>query len=144
MYARVVRPPSRGATLRDVDTGPTEDLPSVIAVIRDGSFLAVVAEDEETALRAADLLRRDAVWEQRPTLPDENALPAFLTSAPTDTTVIAEVGQRPASGIARSRTESYHRPFLAHGSIGPSCAVALATDERLEIWTHSQSVHNAP
>ena len=141
VYGRVVRPPSRGATLRDIDTGPTEDLPGVIAVVRDGSFLAVVAEHEETALRAADLLRRDAVWEQRPTLPDENALPAFLTSAPTDTTVIADVGQRPGSGVARSMTESYHRPYLAHGSIGPSCAVALAAHDRLEIWTHSQGVH---
>ncbi len=141
VYGRVVRPPSRGATLRDIDTGPTEDLPGVIVVVRDGSFLAVVAEHEETALRAADLLRRDAVWEQRPTLPDENALPAFLTSAPTATTVIADVGQRPGSGVARSRTESYHRPYLAHGSIGPSCAVALASHDRLEIWTHSQGVH---
>jgi nicotinate dehydrogenase subunit B len=139
-YGRVVRPRSRGATLRDIDTGPTEDLPGVIAVMRDGSFLAVVAEHEETALRAADLLRRDAVWEQRPTLPDENALPAFLTSAPTDTTVIADVGQRPRSGVARSTTESYHRPYLAHGSIGPSCAVALAAHDHLEIWTLGASV----
>jgi nicotinate dehydrogenase subunit B len=142
VYGRVVRPPSRGATLGDIDTGPTEDLPGLIAVVRDGSFLAVVAEHEETALRAADLLRRDAVWEHLPTLPDENALPAFLTSAPTDTTVIADVGQRPPrSGVARSLTASYHRPYLAHGSIGPSCAVALAANDRLEIWTHSQGVH---
>ena len=124
VYGRVIRPPSRGATLRDIDTGPTERLPGVIAVVRDGNFLAVVAEHEETALRAADVLRRDAVWEQRPTLPDEDDLPAFLTSAATTPPLIAEVGQRRGSGVARSVTESYHRPFLAHGSIGPSCAVA--------------------
>jgi CO/xanthine dehydrogenase Mo-binding subunit len=141
VYGRVVRPPSRGATLRDIDTGPTEDLPGVIAVVRDGNFLAVVAEHEETALRAADLLRRDAVWDQRPTLPDEDALPAFLSSAPTDTTVIADVGQQPRSGVARSLNASYHRPYLAHGSIGPSCAVAVAAHDGLQIWTHSQGVH---
>src|SRR5262249_23311974 len=83
VYGRVVRPPSRGATLREIDTSTTEDLPGVIAVVRDGNFLAVVAEQEETALRAADLLRRDAVWDRRPTLPDEDELPSFLTSAPT-------------------------------------------------------------
>src|SRR6185436_3623780 len=141
VYGKVVRPPSRGATLRDIDTGPAEDLPGVIAVVRDGDFLAVVAEHEETALRAADLLRRDAHWDQRPTLPDENELPAFLTSAPADTTVVADVGHRTTSGVARSFTASYHRPYLAHGSIGPSCAVAVAADDRLEIWTHSQGVH---
>ena len=141
VYGRVVRPPSRGATLRDIDSGTTEQLHGVIAVVHDGGFLAVVAEREETALRAADLLRDDAVWEQRPTLPDENAMPAFLTSAPTDTTVIADVGQRPHSPCARSLTATYHRPYLAHGSIGPSCAVAHASDGGLEIWTHSQGVY---
>ncbi len=141
VYGRVVRPPSRGATLRDIDTGATEQLSGVITVVRDGNFLAVVAEHEETALRAADHLRRSAIWDQRPTLPDENALPAFLTSAPTDTTVIADVGQRPRSPGARSLTATYHRPYIAHGSIGPSCAVAHASHDRLEIWTHSQGVH---
>jgi nicotinate dehydrogenase subunit B len=141
VYGRVIRPPSRGATLSDMDTGPTEQLPGVIAVVRDGDFLAVVAEREETTLRAADLLRRDAVWEQRPTLPDEDDLPAFLTAAPADTTVVADVGSMPHSGVARSLTASYHRPYLAHGSIGPSCAVAVAADDRLQIWSHSQGVH---
>jgi CO/xanthine dehydrogenase Mo-binding subunit len=141
LYGRVVRPPSRAASLLDIDTGPTGDLPGVVAVVRDGDFIAVVAEYEEVALKAADLLRRDAIWEQRPTLPDEDDLPAFLTSAPTDTTVVADVGQRPRSDVVRSVTASYHRPYLAHGSIGPSCAVALAAHDRLEIWTHSQGVH---
>jgi nicotinate dehydrogenase subunit B len=141
VYGRVIRPLSRGAKLREIETGPTERLLGVIAVVRDGNFLAVVAEREETALRAADRLRRDALWEERPSLPDEDDLPAFLTSAPTDTTVIADVGQRPRSGVARSVSASYHRPYLAHASIGPSCAVALVADDRLEIWTHSQGVH---
>jgi nicotinate dehydrogenase subunit B len=141
VYGKVIRPPSRGASLREIDTSPTEDLPGVIKVVRDGDFLAVVAEQEETALQAADRLRRDAVWDRVPTLPDEADLPSFLTSAPTDTTVIADVGTAPRSGIARSSTASYHRPYLAHGSIGPSCAVALATHDRLDIWTHSQGVH---
>ncbi|HET7666224.1 MAG TPA: molybdopterin cofactor-binding domain-containing protein, partial [Mycobacterium sp.] len=141
VYGRVVRPPSRRAALRDIDSGPTRELPGVLAVVRDGDFLAVVAELEEIALRAADLLRRGAVWDERPTLPDEDALSAFLTSATSDTTVIADVGQRPRTGVAGSFTASYHRPYLAHGSIGPSCAVAAASDDGLQIWTHSQGVH---
>ena len=141
VYGRVVRPPSRGATLREIASAPTEKLPGVIAVVRDGDFLAVVAEQEETALRAVDLLRRDTVWDQRPTLPDEDELPAFLTTAPADTSVIVDVGERPPAGAVRSLSASYHRPYLAHGSIGPSCAVAVAEHDRLQIWTHSQGVH---
>ncbi|HZA09551.1 xanthine dehydrogenase family protein molybdopterin-binding subunit [Mycobacterium sp.] len=141
-YGRVVRPPSRGATLRGVDTEPTLALPGVIAVARDGDFLGVVAEREEVALHAADRLRRGASWDQRATLPDENAVAAFLTSAPADTTVLAERADGPPSSTARSITAAYHRPYLAHGSIGPSSATALATaDGRLEVWSHSQGIH---
>jgi nicotinate dehydrogenase subunit B len=37
---------------------------------------------------------------------------------------------------------SYSRPFLAHASIGPSCAVARYGAASLEVWTHSQGIYN--
>ncbi|WP_123025598.1 xanthine dehydrogenase family protein molybdopterin-binding subunit [Mycolicibacterium stellerae] len=141
LYGRVVRPPSRGATLTALDDTPTLALPGVVTVVRDGDFLAVIAEREEAALRAADRLCADAVWEQTPSLPDEDDLPRFLTEAPADTTVVAE-GQKSLDAVRRSWSATYHRPFIAHGSIAPSCAVALAGDGALEIWSHSQSVYN--
>ena len=73
-----------------LDTGPTLALPGVVTVVRDGDFLGVIAEREEVALRAADRLRADATWDQKPSLPDEDDLPAFLTEAPADTTVLAD------------------------------------------------------
>jgi nicotinate dehydrogenase subunit B len=142
VYGRVVRPPSRGAKLRDVDTGPTLGLPGVITVVRDGEFLAVVAEREEIAVRAAERLRRDASWDQRPTLPDENDLPAYLVAAQADTSVLASKEAANRVRSTRSHSARYHRPYLAHASIGPSAAVALAhADGRLEVWSHSQGVH---
>ncbi|HEU5390039.1 MAG TPA: molybdopterin cofactor-binding domain-containing protein, partial [Streptosporangiaceae bacterium] len=53
-YGRVVRPPARGATLTGLDSTAALALPGVLTVVRDGSFLGVVAEREEVALRAAD------------------------------------------------------------------------------------------
>jgi nicotinate dehydrogenase subunit B len=142
VYGRVVRPPSRGATLSSLDTGPTLSIPGVITVVREGDFLGVIADREEVALRAADRLRTDARWDRHPTLPDERDLPAFLTSAPAETTMLAEKGDPPIGAAHRSFAASYHRPFLAHGSIGPSAAVGLASDDgALQIWTHSQGVH---
>ena len=151
LYGRVVRPPSRGATLLDVGPEPAMALPGVVTVVRDGSFLGVIAEREEVALRAADLLRADAKWQEQPTLPDEDNLPAFLLSAPAQTSVLAESdagagGQaRPA---VRSHEATYHRPYLAHAAMGPSSATALARPARagtngvrLEVWTHSQGVY---
>jgi nicotinate dehydrogenase subunit B len=127
----------------------------VVTVVRDGSFLGVITEREEVALRAADLLRADAKWHEAPTLPDEDDLPAFLTSAPAETRVLAE-SPPPSSAAptpaARSHEATYHRPYLAHAAMGPSTATALAStapagDEagvRLKVWTHSQGVPAAP
>jgi CO/xanthine dehydrogenase Mo-binding subunit len=144
-FGRIVRPPARGATLTALDTGPTRALPGVLTVVRDGNFLGVVAEREEVAVRAAARLRADATWTRQPTLPDEHDLPRFLTTAPAETSVLAESGAPPApTAVARSVTATYHRPYLAHASMGPSSATALLTDPddpRLEVWTHSQGVY---
>ena len=139
VYGRVVRPPSRGATLTALDAGPTLALPGVVTVVRDGDFLGVIAEREEVALRAADRLRADATWDQNPSLPDEDDVQAFLTGAAADTTVLTDGS--PVTTAHRSSSATYHRPFIAHGSIAPSCAVALAADGELQIWSHSQGVH---
>ncbi len=164
LYGRVVRPPSRGATLLttglDVGAEPAVALPGVVTVVRDGSFLGVIAEREEVALRAADLLRAEAKWQEQPTLPDEDSLPAFLTSAPAETSVLAESAppaSAPRRSAARSHEAAYHRPYLAHAAMGPSSATALARPVlastgpagngttqggvRLEVWTHSQGVY---
>jgi nicotinate dehydrogenase subunit B len=146
VYGRVVRPPSRGARLRDVDTAPTRALPGVISVVSDGDFLGVVAEREEVAVRAAERLRDDARWDERSTLPDEGDLPGFLVSAEAETSVLA-LKEAPADITRRAQSERshsarYHRPYLAHASIGPSAAAALAHDDgRLDVWSHSQGVH---
>lgn len=145
LYGRVLRPPSPGARLRDVELAPTRGLRGVVAVVRNGDFVGVVAEQEEIALRARDRLAGDADWRECPTLPDEADLPGFLRSAPADTTVLGDRGLAdPASAPrpARTHSASYHRPYLSHGSLGPSAAVALAhPDGRLEVWSHSQGVH---
>jgi nicotinate dehydrogenase subunit B len=142
LYGRVVRPPSRGARLRDVDPGPTRALPGVVAVVRDGEFLAVVAEREEVALRAAEQLRRAASWDEHPTLPDENNLPGYLVSAEAETSVLALKEAATNLEPARSHSARYHRPYLAHASIAPSAAAALAhPDGRLEVWSHTQGVY---
>jgi nicotinate dehydrogenase subunit B len=144
-YGRIVRPPSRGATLTGLDATTALALPGVLTVVRDGSFLGVVAEREEVALSAADRLRTGATWERRPTLPDSGDLPAFLRSAPAETTVLAERGTRPAGErIAMSVEATYHRPYLAHASMGPSSATALfggGDGSRLQVWSHTQGIY---
>jgi hypothetical protein len=70
LHGRVVRPPRYGATLASVDEAAAKTVPGVVAVVRDGSFLGVVAEREEQAIKARAALADSARWSGGPELPD--------------------------------------------------------------------------
>jgi nicotinate dehydrogenase subunit B len=141
LHARVIRPPAIGATLVSVDESSINDLPGAKAV-RVKDFLAVVADDEWTAIRAARMLR--AQWSEWTGLPEQDKLVATLRTDPgiTDEVLITR-GQPGASGRdgAKTLTASYFWPMQSHGSIGPSCAVADVNAERAIVWTASQGTH---
>ncbi|MEE6263126.1 xanthine dehydrogenase family protein molybdopterin-binding subunit [Plantactinospora sonchi] len=142
LVGRVVRPPSPGATLSTVDTAAVRVLPGVVAVLRDGDFLGVVAEDEPSAERAARGLTDAARWHEEPTLPDEDDLPRFLRSSPVESFVAAEsTPTAPADRVVRRLRASYSRPYLAHASVAPSCGVARWEEGTLRVWSHSQGIH---
>jgi CO/xanthine dehydrogenase Mo-binding subunit len=140
VHARVVRPPGYGARLRELQTGEIEKMPGVLKVVRDGSFLAVVAEREFEAVLAMRALDSVARWDQRATLPAQADLYAYLQGLPAD--IFVDLDQQTAAGpAARTLEASYRRPYQMHGSIGPSCAVALFKGGVLTVWTHSQGVY---
>lgn len=140
LHGRVVRPTSYGALLKAVDAERIGTMPGVRAVVRDGRFLGVVAQREEQAVAAAAALAKAAVWQEAGELPDVDALPDFLRSRPAKAKVLSEKGEPQRAG-ARAVSASYSRPFLAHASIGPACAVARVQAGAIEVWCHSQSIH---
>ena len=140
VHARVVRPPSYGARLRELQTAAVERMPGVLKVVRDGSFVAVVAAHEYEAIQAMRALAAAARWEERATLPEQAEFYAYLQKLPAD--VIVDLDrQAGVSPGARSFEASYRRPYQMHGAIGPSCAVGLFKDGALTVWTHSQGVY---
>jgi nicotinate dehydrogenase subunit B len=142
VHGRVVRPPRYGAKLEAVDIGQARALPGVIAVVRDGSFLGVIAVREEQAIRARQALLESARWSGGEDLPDPDTLSAHLTSLPSQDAVISS--KLASAGIAATGISTleatYTKPYIAHASIGPSCAVAAFEHGRLTLWTHSQGV----
>ena len=69
VHGRVVRPPSYDAELVALDETPIRKMPGVVAVARDGRFLGVVAEREEQAIAAREVLAKAAQWHVPETLP---------------------------------------------------------------------------
>ena len=139
LHGRVVRPPRYGSKLDSVDETAAKALPGVIAVVRDGSFLGVVAEREEQAIKAREALRKSAKWTLGPELPDPAHIFDVIASLPSkDATIGVKQGAVPAN--ARTLEAVYTKPYMAHASIGPSCSVAEFKDGKMTVWTHSQGV----
>jgi CO/xanthine dehydrogenase Mo-binding subunit len=137
-HARVVRPPSRGARLVTLREGA---LPGDAAVVRDGDFLAVVAAAEHHAEAAAERLARRAEWDERDTLPPDATLQAWLRAAPRETSEVA-ARQAETPPAAHRVQAAFFRPFLAHASIGTSCAIARWDGATMEVWSHCQGPYN--
>jgi nicotinate dehydrogenase subunit B len=137
VHARVLRAPSYGARVRSVDTSGVEKMPGVVKVVRDGSFLAVVAQREFQAIRALRELNRATVWDAQP-LDVQGDAYGQLLRLPREDYVIRESAQ---TAGAWSLEASYRRPYQMHGAIGPACAVAQFQNGNITVWTHSQGVY---
>jgi nicotinate dehydrogenase subunit B len=137
-YGRVIRPPGPAASL--VGLGDPA-LPAGVVTVRDGSFLGVVAPADRTAAAAARAVAGAARWDVTPSLPDERDLKGFLLSAPAQAVTVEERHDEAAAGsVARTLEADFTRPFLAHASLAPSCAIACWDGPEVTVWSHSQGV----
>jgi CO/xanthine dehydrogenase Mo-binding subunit len=140
LHGRIVRPPRHGAQLEGADEAGVKALPGVVAVVRDGSFLGVVAEREEQAIKARTALAADASWTGGNDLPDPARLFEYLRGQPNETNVVNEK-KAPVPASARVVEATYTKPYLSHASIGPSCALAQFSEGRFTIWSHAQGLY---
>lgn len=140
VHGRVLRPDNSGARLIALDEATAHAVSGLIAVVRDGGFAGVVADSEAAAEAAFKALRKGATWSAGEPLPDENDLAGFLKSQPVETTII-DTKAAATTKAARTLRRQYTRPYIAHASIAPSCAMAQWDGDRVHVWTHSQGVY---
>ncbi len=139
LHARALRQPSAGARLRTLDTRAVARMPGVVTIVRDGSYVAVVATGEWQAVQALRALEAAASWDETATLPDQATITATIQALPArDIEVLTSTAPTPPP--ARRLSARYTRPYQMHASIGPSCALALFQDGTLTVWTHTQGV----
>ncbi|MGE5780060.1 MAG: molybdopterin cofactor-binding domain-containing protein, partial [Hyphomicrobiales bacterium] len=140
LHGRVVRPPRYGAKLENLDEAAAKAMPGVVAIVRDGSFVGLVAEREEQAIKARAALSAGARWSGDTDLPDMDKAYEHLLSLRTIDTVASEKQASPRPSGARVVEATYRKPYLAHASMGPSCALAEFRDGKFTIWSHTQGV----
>ena len=140
VHARIVRGDLAVSEIVSTDDAAVRRMPGVISVVRDGNFLAVVAEREEQAIDAAAALRAATRWRTSRRYPAPDALPLLLRDLETADEVIAEVPPTGAQ-VVRTLGADYSRPFIAHASLGPSCAIAQWDGSTMDVWSHAQGMY---
>jgi nicotinate dehydrogenase subunit B len=147
LHGRVLRSELSAAKLVDMAQDGARAIAGLVAIVRDGNFAGVVSETEDGAEAALKALRKGAQWSAGETLPDENGLAEWLKAQPAEPTVIDKKAAPQASQKKRTIRRQYTRPYLAHASIAPSCAMAQwngdgdGDRDRVHVWTHSQGVY---
>lgn len=140
LHARIVRPPAYEARLESYNEQPVRaKVPGLQKVVVNGSFLAVIATGEYPAIQAQKILSENTKWSQIKPLEGAKDLAAYLKQLPVQSQTVGQKGAQ-LSGTATVRA-GYFKPYIMHGAIGPSCAVALYENDHLHIWTHSQGVY---
>lgn len=137
-HGRVLQPPSQMSRVASFDSDALAAKFPDVKIIRSGSFIGVIAEREETAIKAIEAAGQLAQWDDGASVPAD--IVEAVHSAEGELIEIANVGDASASSDPKV-TISARKAFFAHGSIAPSCAVATWQDGHLEVYSHSQGPH---
>ena len=149
LHGRVVRPPYAGVdagpfvgtSLIAIDEASVRDIPGLVAVVRIGDFVGIVAEREENAVKAAAQL--EVTWKPTPTLPDLKDVEKALRANPSTPRTLIEKGDvdTAIAAAATPMQRTYVWPYQMHASIGPSCAVADYQAGGIRVWSGTQNPH---
>jgi CO/xanthine dehydrogenase Mo-binding subunit len=141
LHGRVVRPATSISAPASIDESSIQSIPGVVKIVREGTFVGVVAETEWAAIQAARTLK--VTWSE-PTLkmpsgPDEVFDYLKNTKSFKDNVVTNRGNLDAAFSQAQKKYEAtYYWPFQLHGMMGPPCALADVRGDKATIWTGTQ------
>lgn len=140
LHARVLRQPGRGAVLQSLDeTAIRRAAGAEIEIFKVANFVAFIAADEVAVEAAAAAAVAAAQWHGAPDFEPEQQEAAWLKDQPSIDKRYGAPEDPAASGELVEAT--FSRPYVAHASMAPSCALALYEDDHLTIWSHGQGMH---
>lgn len=139
-HARTLRQPGRGASLTELDEDAIRRAAGgAIEIVRRGSFVAFVSADELTAERAGAAADQHATWSNVRNIDAAHGEAASLPGLPATERRLGAPDDPDVEGALFEA--SFSRPYVAHASMGPSCAIARFEDGHLTLWSHGQGMH---
>lgn len=142
LYARVLRPPSHGATLTEVDTNEAEKMDGV-QVVKDRDFIAVLHEYPETANRAIQKVKAKYDFDEKDL--DETTVFNYLLNSNPEGRVNASEGDLSAGKELSEEIfeNEFYDGYVAHATIEPHAAVVKIEDGKATAWVSTQAPFRA-
>jgi len=142
LHARVIRPATAGCGPVSVDESSIKAIPGA-RIVREKDFIAVVAEREWDAVRAAENLK--VTWAPPwAAFPEMAKLPDYIRQAKANGSGVpgdkghVEAALKTAAKVVQAE---YEWPLQSHASMGPACAIAEVKSDTATLWTGSQKPH---
>lgn len=140
LHARTLRQPNPGATLASLDEAAIRRAAKgELQIVREANFVAFVSPVESVAQAAAAAAPAHARWDRRRALTPAQQEAAWLKGQPAEE---RHLGAPPRIDAPKNPVQiTVSRPYVAHASMGPSCALAEFRDGRLTVRSHGQGMH---
>ena len=142
VHGRMVRPPSIGATLANVDESSVAGMPGNVKVVVKKNLVGVVADKPWQAIQAAEKLK--VTWTPGPALPGQRDFYTYLRNHPGRRDALqvnSKDVEAKLQGAATRVKATYLHPYQMHGSLGSSCAVADVKGSNATVWSSTQAVY---
>ena len=151
LHARILRPPNYLSKLKSIDNQLISKLKNEnIKVLVIGSFIAAIGVDEYKVIQSINRLRSSCIWESLGDIKTTNIFD-MLANNKKDTLLVKAGGEAFHENIPNKQifdnkqfvtlNSEYKKPYIMHGSIGPSAACSIFENNRFKIFTHSQGIY---
>jgi nicotinate dehydrogenase subunit B len=137
VYARILRPPSLGAKLVDLDASAIQSIDKA-RLIREDDFVAVVHPAPDLAEKGFSLLR--AKYEAAESGLDETNIHQHLAKVASGGEVAGQKGDitlGKSLAVTRFR-DTYFTPYVAHAPMETHTALARVEGEEATVWISTQ------
>ena len=144
-HARILRGPHPHSTAAEWPVAQLQKLKGVEQVLIKNAFVALIGRDEGALIKAHAQARQLTIWTV-PHLPLQQPAHLLLPSIEKKSSIalhqVSHAAQDHVTRVDKHRLRrQYSRPYIAHASIGPSCALASPIEDGgVQVWSHSQGV----
>jgi nicotinate dehydrogenase subunit B len=142
LYAKILRPPAHGATLKSADVSGAEAVDGA-RVIRDGDLIAVLHKYPDVAEMALGKISADYDVPE-PAVDNANVFD-HLMSAAAPSEVVAEEGdiERGEAQAVKAIDSVYLNNYVAHAAIETHTALAQVQGDAATVWISTQTPFRA-